>query len=375
MKRDVLIRKLKIKRNKKMKKNLKRENISSLFLLPIVLTTIGLFFIFEASSISAFRKFHDSFYYLKLQLIWFILGIFVMVFLSFFDYHHLYYFSFPALLVTIVFLILVLIPGIGQNIAGARRWLDFGIINFQPSELAKFSVILYLCSWFLYKERKRFFPFILLLSFLVFLIMLQPDMGTAIIIFSLFIGAYFLAGVELYYLIFFLPISLMTFIMLIQTSSYRMKRFLAFLNPELDPLGIGYHIKQILISLSSGGIFGRGFGESRQKYQFLPEAHTDSIFAIIAEEFGFLGGLILIGLLFFLIFKSYSVAKKAKDRFGYLLSSLIFFLLSVQTIINLGGMVNLIPLTGVPLPFISYGGSSLLVLFALMGILINVGKR
>lgn len=362
------------KRKKDNKKYIKND-VLPLFVLPIILSLVGLFFIFEASSISAFRLYGDSFYYFNLQIIWLIIAIILMVFFSFFNYHNLYYLSFPFFLTTIIFLILVLIPGIGQSVSGARRWIDLGLINFQPTELAKFSVILYLCSWFLYKERKRFFSFVLLLSLLVFLIMLQPDMGTAVIIFSLFIFIYFLAGVELHYLILFVPISISIFFVLIQISSYRMRRFLSFINPEIDPLGIGYHINQILISLSAGGWFGRGFGASRQKYQFLPEAHTDSIFAIIAEELGFFGALTIIFLLLVLIYKSYQVAKNAKDRFGFLLSSSIFCLLACQAIINLGGVVNLLPLTGVPFPFISYGGSSLLVFFALMGILINIGKK
>lgn len=355
--------------------NQKKIDRWSLFFIPLILSVIGLFFIFEASSISTFHYYDDSFYYLKLQLMWLVIGLFLMIFFSFFDYHRLYYLSFPIFLVTIVSLILVLIPGIGHSVAGARRWIDLGIINFQPTELAKLSVILYLCSWFLYKERKRFFSFILLLSFLVFLIMLQPDMGTAIIIFSLFVIIYFLAGVELHYLLLFVPLSITIFFVLIQTSSYRLRRFMAFLNPDLDPLGIGYHINQIIISLNAGGLFGRGFGASRQKYEFLPEAHTDSIFAIIGEELGFVGATLIIALFIVLIFKSYQVAKNAKDRFGFLLSSSIFSLIAFQVVVNLAGMVNLLPLTGVPLPFISYGGSSILVFFALMGILINVGKR
>ncbi len=357
------------------KKKEKKENLTIIFVLPIILTIIGLYFIFEASSISAFRNFNDSFYYLKFQSLWFIIGVAVMVFFSLFDYRKLYYLSFPALLVSIILLIIVLIPGIGHSVSGARRWIDLGIINFQPTELAKFSVILYLCSWFLYKERKRFFSFVLLLSFLIFLIMLQPNMGTAIIVFALFVIVYFMAGFELHYLLFIIPTSLIAFFLLIKLSPYRMRRFLAFLSPQLDPLGITYHANQILISLSSGGLFGRGFSESRQKYQFLPEAHTDSIFAIIGEELGFLGGVILIGLLFFLIYKTFKVAQNAKDRFGQLLAGSIFSLIALHLIINLGGMVNLLPLTGIPLPFISYGGSSLLLFFALMGILINIGKR
>lgn len=353
----------------------KRGSPSTIFVLSIILTLIGLFFIFEASSIAASRAFGDSFYYLKFQSIWFVIGVLAMAFFSYFDYHKLYYLSLPALLVTVASLVLVLIPGIGYSVAGARRWINLGIINFQPSELAKFSVILYLSSWFLYKERKRFFSFLFLLLLIIFLIMLQPNMGTAVIIFAIFATAYFISGQSLSHLLLLTPAAMVIFFLLIKTSSYRMGRILTFLNPKLDPLGISYHVKQILISLSAGGLFGRGLVESRQKYQFLPEAHTDSIFAIAAEEFGFVGSAFLIFLFFLLILESYQIVFQAKDRYGKLLAGSIFSLLAFQVMINLGGMVNLVPLTGVPLPFISYGGSSLLVFFSLMGILINIAKK
>lgn len=352
-----------------------KKNLIFIFTLPILLAIIGLFFIFEASSVSAFRNFGDSFYFLKLQLLWFVLGTCVMIFFSFFDYRRLYYLSFPALVLTIILLILVLLPGVGHTALGARRWIDIGIIKIQPTEIAKFSIILYLSSWFLYREKRRFVSFFILLVFIISLIMIQPDMGTAIIIFASFIVIYYLSGEKIRYLLFLIPFSAASFFLLVQTSPYRLRRFLAFLDPSLDPQGITYHIKQILISLSAGGILGRGFSASRQKYQFLPEAHTDSIFAIIGEEFGFLGGAIIIGLYLFLIYQAFKIAYFAKDKFGKLLAGAIFSILSLQFIINLGGMVNLMPLTGVPLPFISYGGSSLVVFFALMGILINIDKR
>lgn len=352
-----------------------RKKSSILFVLPIIISVIGLYFIFEASSISAFRSFGSSFYYLKLQLLWFVCGVVAMIFFSVFDYRKLYYLSFPLLLVNLLLLLVVLIPGIGHSSGGARRWIDFGFITIQPSELVKFSIILYLSSWFLTRERKRFFAFFVLLAATIFLIILQPDMGSAFIVFSLFIVLYFLSGQELQYLLLLIPLSAVGFFALIKTSAYRLKRFLAFLNPTQDPLGLTYHLNQILISLSAGGLFGRGLGASRQKYQFLPEAHTDSIFAIIGEEFGFIGGAALIAFYCFLFYRCFLVAQRAKDHFGRLLGGAIFSLLALQVIINLGGMVNLIPLTGVPLPFISYGGSSLLVFFALMGILINIEKR
>ncbi len=346
-----------------------------LFSLPIVLSILGLFFVFEASSVNSYTQFGDSFHYLKLQIIWIALGIAVMIFLSIFDYHQLYYLSFIFMLGTIVLLFAVLIPGIGYSAGGARRWIDFGLINLQPTELAKFSVIIYLSSWFISKERKRFFSFIILLGILMLLIILQPDMGTASIVFLLSIIIYFMAGIETFYLFLLVPAAFGIGLLLIKFSPYRFKRLMAFFNPALDPQGITYHINQILISLGNGGLLGRGFGASRQKYLFLPEAHTDSIFAIIAEEFGFIGGFLLICLFLFFIIQLYRVATSSPDRFGKLLAVGIFVIFNLQLIINLAGMVNLSPLTGVPLPFISYGGSNILISFALMGILINIAKR
>ncbi|MBP9816009.1 cell division protein FtsW [Candidatus Woesebacteria bacterium] len=352
-----------------------KSNVGFIAIIPIILTTIGLFFIFDASSINAFREYGDSFYFFKQQLVWFVLGIGAMGAFSLFDYRKLYYVSFPFLLVTIFFLIIVLIPGVGVTVGGARRWISLGPVGFQPSEIAKFSAILYLSSWFLYKERQRFISFLLLLSFIIGLIMIQPDLGTSIIIFLLFISIYFFSGENLLHLALFSPFAFGAGLLLVLASPYRLKRLTAYLNPDLDPAGIGYHIRQISISLASGGFLGRGLSSSRQKYQFLPEAHTDSIFAIIGEEIGFIGSVGLILLYVFLLFHIFKVAVTAKDRFGKLLAGSIWCLLAWQMIINLGAMVSLIPLTGVPLPFISYGGTSLLLLFSLMGIVISVARR
>lgn len=354
---------------------LKRNNLLPLYVLPIILTLIGLVFIFEASSVAAFRTLKDSFYFMKLQLVWFAIGTGVMIFFSYFNYRKLYYLSLPTLFFGIVLLIVVLIPGIGQSISGARRWINLGFINIQPSEIIKFSIILYLSSWFSRREGSRFLSFFGLLVLIASLIMLQPDMGTTIIVFGLFVILYYLSGNKLHYLLFLIPLSGVGFFLLVQISPYRLRRLLAFLNPQLDPLGITYHVNQIFISLSTGGLVGRGFSASRQKYQFLPEAHTDSIFAIIGEEVGFVGALVVIFLYGILIYKAYDIAQTVKDRFGQLLAGGICSLIALHVLINLGGMVNLIPLTGVPLPFISYGGSSLFIFFALMGILINIGKK
>lgn len=365
-----------------MRKHLKSKSggvskklISLLYFLPIILSLVGLFFVFEASSVRSFGEYGNSFHYVKLQVIWLVLGIGAMTFFSFFNYHKLYYFAFLLMVTTIVFLFIVLIPGVGAEAGGARRWIDLGFFNLQPTELAKLAVVIYLSSWFIQKERKRFFSFLILLGLLMLLIVMQPDMGTAMIVFLLSIVIYFLAGIELHYLMFLLPGAAALFLILIKISPYRFRRILAFFNPELDPLGITYHVNQIMISLGNGGILGRGLGISRQKYLFLPEAHTDSIFAIIGEEFGFIGGFVLISTFIFFVTQMYKVVTHAPDRFGRLLAGGIFAFFNLQIILNLASMVTLVPLTGIPLPFISYGGSNLLISFIFMGILINIAKH
>ncbi|OGK10035.1 cell division protein FtsW [Candidatus Roizmanbacteria bacterium RIFCSPHIGHO2_01_FULL_35_10] len=353
----------------------RKKFLSWLYTIPITLSLVGLFFVFEASSVKSFQQYGDSFHFFKLQAIWIIFGIAAMAFFSVFDYHNLYYLAFFFIFGTIVLLSIVLIPGVGYQAGGARRWIDLGPFNLQPTELAKLSVIVYLSSWFTNKERRRFFSFLILLSLLMLLIILQPDMGTAIIVFFLGITIYFLAGIELWYLIFLIPVSIGVFLLLVKVSPYRFKRILAFFDPKLDPLGITYHINQILISLESGALLGLGLGASRQKYLYLPEAHTDSIFAIIGEEFGFIGGVLIIAVYIYLMYRIYQIVKHAPDRFGKLMAGGIFAFFNLQAIINLAGMVNLLPLTGVPLPFISYGGSNLLVSFIFIGILINISKK
>lgn len=343
--------------------------------IPIILSFVGLIFIFEASAVNSSRQFGDSLRYLKSQVVWIFLGLVIMTMFSFIDYHKLYFLSFISLIIAIILLVVVLIPGIGSTAGGARRWIDFGFFNLQPTELAKFSIIIYLSSWFTNKEKKRFLPFITLISFLVFLIILQPDMGTAIIVFLLSLTIYYFSGANLMDFVVILGGALVSFYFLIKTSPYRFNRLLAFFNPAIDPLGISYHINQIFISLSSGGLFGRGFGASRQKYLFLPEAHTDSIFAIIGEEYGFIGAVVLISIYFVFIYKIYHLIRLAPDRLSRLITIGIFAFFNFQFIINLAGIIGLFPITGVPLPFLSYGGSNLLISFALIGIMMNIEKK
>jgi len=343
--------------------------------IGLLLSCIGLIFVFEASSIRALNATGDSFHFLKLQLRWIGLGLVLLGFFSWYNYKHLYYLSLPALISVVFLLLIVLLPGVGTTAGGARSWIDLGFITIQPTEYAKFVLILYLSSWFSHKEKSRFLPFIGLLGFLLFLVMLQPDLGTAIMIFLLSVTLYFLGGQDLKYLAMLVPVAVVGLVGLIAAAPYRLKRLTAFLNPSADPLGVGFHINQILISLTEGGILGRGFGASRQKYLFLPEAHTDSIFAIIGEELGFIGSFFLILLLSIFIYKLFQIVEHTSDRFGRLLIGGILTYFVLQIIINLGGMVNIMPLTGVTLPFISYGGSSMLISFMMLGVAINISRQ
>lgn len=345
-----------------------------LFFMVLALSFFGLLMIYEASSVVAIRDFGDKFYFARDQFKWMVLGIGVMLFLANFDYRLLYKLSLPLLILEILFLLAVFIPGIGVRSLGASRWLNFRFVSFQPSELAKIVLMIYLSAWLSSKEKGRLTAFFILMVIFGGLIVLQPDMGTMIILSLTAIFIYFLSGAPIWHFIIIGISAFFGMAGLIKIVPYRMNRWLAFLNPQSDPLGVSYHINQILISLGSGGFWGLGIGKSRQKFAYLPEATTDSIFAIIAEEFGFIGSLILIICLFLLFYQGYKIALGRTDKFGRLLGFGLTLYLFFQTVINLMGILALIPLTGVPLPFISYGGSSLIVSMMAIGIILNIGR-
>jgi len=330
--------------------------------------------IFESSNVAAFKDFGDKYHFVKEQMISFFIGLCIMFVTSFIHYKRYYYLSLVLLIVTIILLIAVFIPGISIKAYGARRWLGFAFFNFQPAELAKLSLIIYLSAWFSNKEKGRLIPFLLLISLIVGLVILEPDLGTAVIMVTISIVVYFLSGAPIWQFLFIIPTIILSLIGLAVSSPYRLRRLTTFFDPNADPLGASYHIRQILISLGSGGLFGIGLGASKQKYQYLPEATTDSIFAIIGEEFGFLGAIILIIMFLIFFYRIVRIAKRAPDRQSYLLASGIFVLFAVQLLINLSAIVALLPLTGVPLPFISYGGSNLIISFTAIGILLNISK-
>ncbi|MFH1289374.1 MAG: FtsW/RodA/SpoVE family cell cycle protein, partial [Patescibacteria group bacterium] len=246
-------------------------------------------------------------------------------------------------------------------------------ISFQPAELAKLAFIIYLSAFF--SKKKAFLPFAVLTCVLVALIMLQPDLGTAVILTVSGLIIYFVSGASIVLLAGVSLVGFASALVMILLSSYRKQRLLTFFNPDKDPLGASYHLRQILLALGSGGLFGLGLGQSRQKYNYLPAATTDSIFAVIAEEVGFIGAAVVIIAFLFYIYKALMIAKQAPDKFGMLLAVGIASWIGVQALINLAVIVSLVPLTGTPLPFISYGGSSLVLVLAASGILVNISRQ
>lgn len=338
------------------------------------LTFFGLFMIFDASSFIAFRDFADKYYYVKEQSTWIVIGILSMIFFTYFDYRKFYILALPILVSAIILLVLVFVPGLSIQALGAKRWINMGFFVLQPAEYVKLALAIYLSAWFSAKEKERFWAFLLLLGLVLTLVMLEPDMGTATIILSEAILLYFLSGGAILHFLMLIPAVAVAGLTLIFAAPYRAKRLMSFFDSQTFEQ-TSYHVKQILIALGAGGLTGLGLGNSLQKYAYLPENATDSIFAIIAEELGFIGATFLIVLFGILVWRGFVIAMKAKDSFGKLLASGIIGFLAIQAFINLAAQTVLIPLTGVPLPFISYGGSALVVDMTAVGILLNISKQ
>lgn len=347
------------------------------FLLAAVvfLTLFGLFIIYDASSYVAFRDFSNKYHYIKDQFFWVILGFTGLTGFSFFNYRKLYNFSLPLLFIAIVLLILVFIPGIGVYLLGAKRWINAKYFLLQPAEFVKLVLAIYLSAWFSAKEKGRFIAFFMLLGLVLFLVVLEPDMGTAVIILCEALTIYFLSGSNVFYFAVLMPILIAVGMFLIKLSPYRAKRLENFFDINRSLETSSYHVKQILIALGAGGLTGVGLGNSLQKYAYLPESTTDSIFAIIAEELGFIGATLVIIMFVVIVWRGFHIALRAKDNFGKLLAAGITTFLATQAIVNLGAVTALLPLTGIPLPFISYGGSALIVDLCAVGILLNISRN
>ena len=357
------------------------KKINVVLLVSIILISLfGLLMIYSASYVWAEYKFDDSLKFFKTQSIFLILGYVVMFIISNIDYKKYYSKSNLIFGVCFILLILVLIPGIGTVRNGSRSWFGFGGFGIQPSEFTKLGLIVFTSKYLTKNNRelkdikKGVLP-ILIVLFLVFgLIMLQPDFGTGVVIVVSIIVLLFVSGVKMNFFIKIGILGLIGIVVLILIAPYRMARIISFLNPWSDPLGSGFQIIQSLYAIGPGGLLGLGFGNSIQKHFYLPEPQTDFIFSIISEEFGFMGILIVASLFVIIIYQGIKISINCEDFFGKYLSFGITFGLIFQTILNLSVVVGLIPVTGVTLPFLSYGGSSLLITMTSIGIILNISR-
>ena len=347
----------------------------------VALNLFGLVMVLSASSVSALDTYGSSWYIALRQLVWLVVGTAACVVVMRRDYHQWRRWSLPALALTGVLLGLVLVPGIGMNVNGASRWLGAGPFQLQPSELAKLTILLFACDLLARRAawmadlRLTLVPVGVVFGGVAFLLMLQPNLGTTLVIGAIVLSVLYVAGAPLLPLIGTGIGGALVATGLALGASYRRARVLAFLDPWADPQNTGYQNIQSLVGIASGGLTGVGLGESRAKWGFLPYAHTDFIFAIVAEELGLLGALVVVGFFVALCVLGAKAASQAPDRFGMLLAAGVTAWFGVQAFVNIGAVIGILPITGVPLPFVSYGGSSLVFSMVGAGLLLNVARQ
>ncbi len=345
------------------------------------LIVIGLIMLWSASTVESQQNFGNTSYYFTHQLMYGIgIGLLAMYVLSRIDYHIWKKFIPFGIAATLIALLLVKVPGIGFGANGATRWIDIGPLFFQPAEAAKLAIIIYLAGWISTRGHiKGFFqsvlPPVLIIGLYCLLILWQPDLGTMI---SLVLTAgimLFVGGIRLRYFAWLTTAGVAIMLVLIKLEPYRVKRITAFLNRSVDPLGIGYQINQALIAIGSGGWFGYGYGHSRQKYSYLPEAINDSIFAVMAEELGFIRVILILLLFIWFIIRGIQISYKAPDLFGKMLTVGVIGSIGAAAVVNISAITGLLPLTGIPLPFFSYGSSAMIMTLAGCGIVLNISRQ
>lgn len=346
-----------------------------------VLIILGLVMLSSASIVKSQEQFNQPYYYLKHQLLFGLLAAIPCALIAYkIDYRALKKLSFFIFFVALAILLLTLLPGLGFRAGGSTRWLSFGEYSFQPSEIAKLALIIYLASWLddktklINSPKDVFVPFLIILSLVVGPIILQPNIGTAGVMGLTAIAIFFAAGARFWQVGSILLMGIAALFAYIKIFPHATNRFLIFIHPELDPQGTGYQINQALLAIGSGGVFGLGLGQGIQKYNYLPEPMGDSIFAIIAEELGFIGAAIIIALFVILAIRGFRIAKEAPDNYAKLLAVGITSWLVIQAFVNIAAISGLMPLTGVPLPMVSYGGTSFLVSLSGVGILLNISR-
>ncbi|OGY43460.1 MAG: cell division protein FtsW [Candidatus Buchananbacteria bacterium RIFCSPHIGHO2_01_FULL_39_14] len=348
-----------------------------------VILIFGLVMLTSASSIKSYREFNSTYYLFFHQIIFGLLpGTILFFWLSRVSYHLWEKYSVLFFILSLIILGLVFIPGLSLEIGETKSWLKIFGASVQPSEIIKLFLILSLAGWFSYRGREKnqdfwngLIPFVFILGLISLPIALQPDLGTLVVVAVIALSIYFVAGAKISHLLGLAAVGLGLFGILIFQTPYRAERLMTFLNPELDPQGIGYQINQALLAVGSGGFFGLGFGQSRQKFAYLPEVIGDSIFAIIAEELGFIISLSLIFLLVFFAYRGLKLARGINDEYGKLIVTGIIAWFIFQSFFNIAVMIGLMPLTGIPLPFVSYGGTALATLLAATGILANISRQ
>ncbi|MGC4122881.1 MAG: putative lipid II flippase FtsW [Myxococcales bacterium] len=344
------------------------------------LCAIGMVMVYSSSAVSALSRNGDSYFFLKRQVLAFALGIAACVGVLKMGYRRLAWLAYPALLVAVALLIAVLIPGIGTTAGGARRWIRLPGFSLQPAELAKMALVVYL-SYSLAKKREKvkvfsvgFLPHCMITGLLVVLALAEPDFGTAVTMGLILFALLFAAGTKLSYLVGSILAALPVLYHLVASSPYRMKRILAFMDPWAHRHDVGYQIAESLMSIGSGGVTGLGLGDGRQKLFFLPEAHTDFIFSIIGEELGLLGVIAVLALYGVVVWRGFRAAFNASEPFGAYLALGLTTLVGVQAVVNMMVAMGMLPTKGLTLPFISYGGSSMVMCLAATGLLLSVGQ-
>ena len=358
-----------------------KHSDSLLGITVAVLVLVGIVMVFSSSAVYAMEKFNDSYYFLKRQAVWCLLGTGALFVTKNLDYHKLHQHTYLIMVTTFLLLLAVMFPEVSKEVGGARRWLTLGGLSFQPSELAKFALVLYIAKSLVKRADKLkdfaygYLPNLIVLGLFFIPILFQPDFGTTMIICMVTFTMLFIAGLRKKFL-FFSLLALIPFIALaVMSAEYRTRRIIAFLDPWQDPSNAGFQAIQSFYAFGRGGYWGTGLGASHQKLFYLPEAHTDFIFSVIGEELGFMGTTAIILLFSILIWRGFVTAYRAKDSFGTHLATGLTLMIGFQAFINLGVAVGLLPTKGLTLPFISMGGSSMLITMLSVGVLLNISEQ
>ena len=353
-----------------------------LLIVIILLVVFGLVMLSSAGIAEGQKKFGSAYYFVKHQLFLGVLpGLALFFILSKIPHRHWRKLALPILFLALGLLVLVFIPQYGLTLKGAQSWIKIFNYTFQPAEVLKLALVIYLAAWFSGRQERvkdwsyGIVPFFAVLGFIGLLLMRQPDLGTLVIVVAIALGVYFVAGIQWRHLAILTGIGILVFGGLIVAAPYRLDRIKSFIDPSRDPRGASYQVNQSLIAIGSGGVFGVGFGQSTQKLGFLPEAVGDSIFAVIGEELGLVGTLGTIGLFLFLFWTLMRIALNTHDRFGKLYIVGVATWIMTQAFVNMAAISGIGPLTGIPLPFISYGGTALVALLMSLGIVMNIAKR